>query len=142
VAGDFDRKSAKIGVGARLTCPASAESAPLKAHLTPRDLALTLAVVAVWGYAFVPIKVALVEVPPFALAAVRFAAGADGVLRAAPDDAMAQRGGLCAVGAGQFAPPALSWKDIRRAVVVPSRSVFIPSGSRSSSPGTACGATA
>jgi len=29
-------------------------------------------VVAVWGFAFVPIKVALVEVPPFALAAVRF----------------------------------------------------------------------
>lgn len=48
----------------------------MKAHLTPRDLALTLAVVAVWGYAFVPIKVALVEVPPFALAAVRFFAAA------------------------------------------------------------------
>jgi O-acetylserine/cysteine efflux transporter len=29
-------------------------------------------VVAVWGYTFVPIKVALVEVPPFALAAMRF----------------------------------------------------------------------
>ncbi len=42
------------------------------AHLSPRDLALALAVVAVWGFAFVPIKVALVEVPPFALAAVRF----------------------------------------------------------------------
>ena len=41
-------------------------------HLAPRDLALALAVVAVWGYTFVPIKVALVEVPPFALAAVRF----------------------------------------------------------------------
>jgi O-acetylserine/cysteine efflux transporter len=44
----------------------------LKTHLSPRDLALTLAVVAVWGFAFVPIKVALVEVPPFTLAALRF----------------------------------------------------------------------
>jgi O-acetylserine/cysteine efflux transporter len=44
----------------------------VKAHLSPRDLVLTLAVVAVWGYTFVPIKVALAEVPPFALAAVRF----------------------------------------------------------------------
>jgi O-acetylserine/cysteine efflux transporter len=44
----------------------------LKAHLTSRDLALTLGVVAVWGYTFVPIKVALAEVPPFTLAALRF----------------------------------------------------------------------
>jgi O-acetylserine/cysteine efflux transporter len=44
----------------------------VKTHLAPRDLLLTLAVVAVWGYTFVPIKVALVEVPPFALAALRF----------------------------------------------------------------------
>jgi O-acetylserine/cysteine efflux transporter len=43
-----------------------------KAHLTPRDLALILIVVAIWGYTFVPIKVALVEVPPFALCALRF----------------------------------------------------------------------
>jgi O-acetylserine/cysteine efflux transporter len=50
--------------------PASAKS--LKTHLSRRDLALTLAVVAVWGYTFVPIKVALAEVPPFTLAAVRF----------------------------------------------------------------------
>lgn len=48
----------------------------MKAHLTPRDLALTLAVVAIWGYMFVPIKVALREVPPFALAALRFALAA------------------------------------------------------------------
>jgi O-acetylserine/cysteine efflux transporter len=47
-------------------------SPSLKTHLSPRDLLLTLAVVAVWGYTFVPIKVALVEVPPFALAALRF----------------------------------------------------------------------
>ena len=47
-------------------------SPPLKTHLSPRDLALTLAVVALWGYTFVPIKVALDEVPPFALAALRF----------------------------------------------------------------------
>jgi O-acetylserine/cysteine efflux transporter len=44
----------------------------LKTHLTRRDFALTLAVVAVWGYTFVPIKVALGEVPPFTLAALRF----------------------------------------------------------------------
>ena len=44
----------------------------MKTHLSPRDLALTLAVVAVWGYTFVPIKVALAEVPPFTLAALRF----------------------------------------------------------------------
>jgi O-acetylserine/cysteine efflux transporter len=44
----------------------------VKTHLAPRDLLLTLAVVAVWGYTFVPIKVALAEVPPFALAAMRF----------------------------------------------------------------------
>jgi O-acetylserine/cysteine efflux transporter len=44
----------------------------LKTHLSRRDLALTLAVVAIWGFAFVPIKVALDEVPPFTLAALRF----------------------------------------------------------------------
>jgi O-acetylserine/cysteine efflux transporter len=44
----------------------------MKTHLAPRDLALTLAVVAVWGFMFVLIKVALTEVPPFALAALRF----------------------------------------------------------------------
>ena len=48
----------------------------MKTHLSPRDLLLTLAVVAVWGYAFVAIKVALREVPPFALASVRFAMAA------------------------------------------------------------------
>ena len=44
----------------------------MKTHLSRRDLALTLAVVAVWGYTFVPIKVALAEVPPFTLAGLRF----------------------------------------------------------------------
>jgi O-acetylserine/cysteine efflux transporter len=43
-----------------------------RTRLSPGDLLLTLAVVAVWGYTFVPIKVALVEVPPFALATLRF----------------------------------------------------------------------
>ena len=52
--------------------PAIAPRHPMKNHLAPRDLALTLAVVAVWGFTFVPIKVALTEVPPFALAALRF----------------------------------------------------------------------
>lgn len=44
----------------------------MTARLTARDLALLLAVVALWGFAFVPIKVALETVPPFALAALRF----------------------------------------------------------------------
>lgn len=41
-------------------------------HLAPRDLALTLCVVVLWGFSFVPIVVALREIPPFALAAIRF----------------------------------------------------------------------
>jgi O-acetylserine/cysteine efflux transporter len=41
-------------------------------RLSARDLLLTLAVVALWGYTFVPIKLALVELPPFMLAALRF----------------------------------------------------------------------
>lgn len=47
-------------------------SRAVKARLAPRDLALLLVVVAVWGFSFVPIKVGLREVPPFALAALRF----------------------------------------------------------------------
>ena len=41
-------------------------------RLSAPDLALTLAVVAVWGFSFVPIKVGLLEIPPFMLAALRF----------------------------------------------------------------------
>ena len=44
----------------------------MKHALAPRDLLLTLAVVTLWGFSFVPIKVGLREMPPFALAAVRF----------------------------------------------------------------------
>jgi O-acetylserine/cysteine efflux transporter len=44
----------------------------VKARLAPRDLALILAVVAIWGFSFVPIKVGLREVPPLALVALRF----------------------------------------------------------------------
>jgi O-acetylserine/cysteine efflux transporter len=44
----------------------------MKAHLSPRDLALTLGVVALWGFTFVPIKVGLREMPPFAMGALRF----------------------------------------------------------------------
>jgi O-acetylserine/cysteine efflux transporter len=40
--------------------------------LSGRDLAWVLAVVVIWGYNFVPIRVALDEVPPFALVALRF----------------------------------------------------------------------
>src|SRR5438034_1299477 len=44
----------------------------MKSRLTGRDLALTLAVVALWGFSFVPIKVGLNEIPPFAFVAARF----------------------------------------------------------------------
>lgn len=44
----------------------------MQAHLRPRDLALILLVVAMWGFSFVTIKWALADMPPFALAAVRF----------------------------------------------------------------------
>ena len=46
--------------------------APAQARLAPRDLALVLVVVVVWGFSFVPIKVALRDAPPFALVALRF----------------------------------------------------------------------
>ena len=41
-------------------------------HLAPRDLALVVVIVTLWGFAFVPIKWALAEVPPLMLAALRF----------------------------------------------------------------------
>jgi O-acetylserine/cysteine efflux transporter len=41
-------------------------------RLSPADLAVTLAVVAVWGFSFVPIRIGLDELPPFMLAALRF----------------------------------------------------------------------
>jgi len=43
-----------------------------RARLAPRDLALILVVVAIWGFSFVAMKIALREAPPFALAALRF----------------------------------------------------------------------
>lgn len=43
-----------------------------EAHLEFRDLVLIVAVVALWGFSFVAIKVGLREIPPFALAALRF----------------------------------------------------------------------
>ena len=44
----------------------------LPTRLSPRDFLLVLAVVIVWGFAFVPMRWALDAVPPFALAALRF----------------------------------------------------------------------
>lgn len=41
-------------------------------RLSPPDLLLVLAVVTIWGFAFVPMRWALDSVPPFALAALRF----------------------------------------------------------------------
>ncbi len=43
-----------------------------KVHLAGGDLALIVAVVSLWGFSFVAIKVGLREIPPFALAALRF----------------------------------------------------------------------
>ena len=43
-----------------------------RARLTPRDLALIIGVVALLGFAFVPIKVGLRELPPFVLVALRY----------------------------------------------------------------------
>ena len=48
----------------------------MSARLSPRDFALVLAVVTIWGFAFVPMRWALDSVPPFALAALRFLAAA------------------------------------------------------------------
>ncbi|MFO1315674.1 MAG: EamA family transporter [Burkholderiales bacterium] len=47
---------------------------PLTSHvrLSLRDLAIVLAIVVIWGFAFVPMRWALETVPPFALAALRF----------------------------------------------------------------------
>lgn len=44
----------------------------MQARLSSRDFVLVLAVVTVWGFAFVPMRWALDTVPPFALAALRF----------------------------------------------------------------------
>jgi len=65
----------------------------MKRSLSPRDLVLVLAVVTVWGFNFVPIRWALDEIPPFALAALRFL--------------------LAAVPAVFFvARPAMRWRDL------------------------------
>jgi O-acetylserine/cysteine efflux transporter len=45
---------------------------PAHRRIAPRDLALILVVVVLWGFSFVPIKVALRDAPPFALVALRF----------------------------------------------------------------------
>jgi O-acetylserine/cysteine efflux transporter len=70
-----------------------------------RDLLLLLAVVGLWGFAFVPIRWALDSVPPFALAALRFLfAAVPAVLfvrrPAVPWPALAAYGG--AIGIWQF----------------------------------------
>ena len=45
---------------------------PVSPRLSAADLAVTLAIVAVWGFSFVPIRIGLDELPPFMLAALRF----------------------------------------------------------------------
>ncbi len=77
----------------------------MRTRLTGRDLTLILAVVALWGYTFVPIKVALAEVPPFALAALRFLLAAIPVclfVRAPAMPARAVIGYGLAIGVMQF----------------------------------------
>src|ERR1051326_4527653 len=73
--------------------------------LPPRDVALLVLVAAIWGFNFVPIRWALDEVPPFLLAAARFA------LAAVPLVAFVRRPALpvrylvgygLAIGTGQF----------------------------------------
>lgn len=44
----------------------------MQSRLSPRDLLLVLAVVTIWGFSFVPMRVALDVVPPLALAGLRF----------------------------------------------------------------------
>lgn len=44
----------------------------MPARLSLRDLALVVAIVTIWGFAFVPMRWALVETPPLLLAALRF----------------------------------------------------------------------
>jgi O-acetylserine/cysteine efflux transporter len=44
----------------------------LKTQLSPRDLLLTLGVVTLFGFSFVPIKIGMREIPPFALVGLRF----------------------------------------------------------------------
>ena len=67
----------------------------MKAHLSPRDLALTLAIVALWDFTFVPIKVGLREMPPFAMAALRFFFAAVPLMAAADAVALYRRLRLC-----------------------------------------------
>jgi O-acetylserine/cysteine efflux transporter len=74
-------------------------------RLAPRDFALILAVVVLWGFTFVPIRVALETVPPFALAALRFLFAAIPAVLFVPRPAVSA-GLLCgyglAIGVGQF----------------------------------------
>lgn len=75
--------------------PTSAPEPALAHRLTPAHLALALAIVAVWGLSFVPMRWGLDEVPPFALAAMRF--------------------GVAAVPAFLFVrPPAMPWPGVVR----------------------------
>jgi O-acetylserine/cysteine efflux transporter len=56
--------------------PSPAASVPASTQLSPSHLALALAVVFVWGTNFAIIKLALAHLPPFLLAALRFALAA------------------------------------------------------------------
>jgi O-acetylserine/cysteine efflux transporter len=47
-------------------------AATMSHHLSFRDLLITLSIVAIWGFSFVVAKLALRDVPPFVLAALRF----------------------------------------------------------------------
>lgn len=76
-----------------------------RTDVPPRDVALALLVVAIWGSSFVPVRWALDEVPPLALAALRFLlAGFPAALLVRRPEApwwlVAAYG--CAIGVGQY----------------------------------------
>ena len=56
-----------------MTTGSDASVSTTTTRMAPRDIALLIAVAMLWGFNFVPIRWALDAVPPFALAATRFA---------------------------------------------------------------------
>ena len=71
-AGVATRKSRHTNAPARGHPRGHVHCIGMHSHLAPRDLGLILAVVALWGFSFVPIKWGLESLPPFMLAALRF----------------------------------------------------------------------
>jgi O-acetylserine/cysteine efflux transporter len=77
----------------------------VRSRIPPRDAALVVVVVALWGFNFVPIRWSLDEVPPFALAALRFLLAAVPMVFFVRRPAMPAWLVVCyglAIGVGQF----------------------------------------